>query len=333
MDPDQAQAQATAAKHTETALLTEHLRYTPLTLLDDIINTINELSYKAINAVESGLLSANPAQLGFDRKYAAEKRVPPKDPETGKSVYPEARQEIEEGLHKLETLLETNIDRNFDKMEIIVLRSILSVPSDLVPWIRLRHYGNIPDEIAEGKGLTTAEVEQLRLRVRETRKLNRMLNHELAKSKATNEQLRSLLSVNAEGHQGALAFLNSGEQARQLGLPSTLGETTGAEKGPLETNVNFALSQLPALKELVASLRPQLAKVKSEKNVPAPEAEEERERRLYVERQARMAMERQGLMPEHGSEELPGKAVSERELASLEAMVGSRKESSHNDSG
>ncbi len=117
------------AKQTETALLTEHLRYTPLSLVDDIINTVNELSSRAVDAAEEGLLAADPAQLGFPKGKA------------GDDVGERARIEIEEGVHQLETLLEANIDRNFDKFEIIVLRNVLAVhPPELVPWIRLPHY-------------------------------------------------------------------------------------------------------------------------------------------------------------------------------------------------
>lgn len=43
-------------------------------------------------------------------------------------------------MHQLETLLEATVDKNFDKLEIFVLRSILSVPEELVEWIRLGHY-------------------------------------------------------------------------------------------------------------------------------------------------------------------------------------------------
>lgn len=55
-------------------------------------------------------------------------------------VYPEARLEIENGLHQLETLLEANVDKAFDKFEIYVLRNILTVPEDLLFWVRLKHY-------------------------------------------------------------------------------------------------------------------------------------------------------------------------------------------------
>ena len=73
-----------------------------------------------------------PGQLGFKPALSTDNQDEPE--------YPEAKQEIEEGLHKLETLLTGALDKNFDKFEIYVLRSVLSVPTDLVNWVRLSHY-------------------------------------------------------------------------------------------------------------------------------------------------------------------------------------------------
>lgn len=58
----------------------------------------------------------------------------------GDSEYPEATAEIEEGVHQLETLLESTVDKTFDKFEIYTLRSILTIPDNLAPWMRLSHY-------------------------------------------------------------------------------------------------------------------------------------------------------------------------------------------------
>ncbi|KAL9063977.1 MAG: hypothetical protein Q9157_008007 [Trypethelium eluteriae] len=127
------------SKHMTTSLLTEHFRYTPITLLDDIINTVNELIYRAVNAVEEGLLSAPPAVLGFQQKARDENRIPEADSD-GTELYPESKTEIEEGAHQLETLLEATVDRNFDKLEIWALRNVLTVPDELAPWVRLEHY-------------------------------------------------------------------------------------------------------------------------------------------------------------------------------------------------
>lgn len=54
--------------------------------------------------------------------------------------HPEAKDEIENGVHQLETLLEATVDKTFDKFEIYTLRNILTVPDELAPWMRLGHY-------------------------------------------------------------------------------------------------------------------------------------------------------------------------------------------------
>ena len=50
------------------------------------------------------------------------------------------KDEIENGVHRLETLLEATVDKTFDKFEIFTLRNILTVPDDLTGWMRLAHY-------------------------------------------------------------------------------------------------------------------------------------------------------------------------------------------------
>jgi kinetochore protein Mis12/MTW1 len=138
-----------------TSLLTEHLRYHPLvnthcflnnptnippqSLIDDIINSINTLIYRAVSAVESALLNTPPANLGFAKAASAAGVVPEKDDE-GNAVFPHAKLEIENGVHQLETLLEATVDTDFDKFEIYCLRNVLYVPEDVVGWLRLKHY-------------------------------------------------------------------------------------------------------------------------------------------------------------------------------------------------
>ena len=107
-------------------------------LIDDVINSVNNLIYQAISSLESGLLSTPPERLGFT--HSSNGSTIPDTDEDGNVVYPEAKLEIENGLHQLETLLEATVDKAFDKFEIYVLRNILTVPEDLLPWIRLKHY-------------------------------------------------------------------------------------------------------------------------------------------------------------------------------------------------
>lgn len=57
-------------------------------------------------------------------------------------MYPEARLEVEEGILKLETLMENAVDRNFDRLEIWALRNVLCLPREegVGEWVRLGHY-------------------------------------------------------------------------------------------------------------------------------------------------------------------------------------------------
>lgn len=84
------------------------------------------------------MLATPPERLGF--AHASNGSTIPDTDEDGNVVYPEAKLEIENGLHQLETLLEANVDKAFDKFEIYVLRNILTVPDDLLAWVRLKHY-------------------------------------------------------------------------------------------------------------------------------------------------------------------------------------------------
>jgi kinetochore protein Mis12/MTW1 len=106
-------------------------------LIDDIINSVNNLVYQGISSLENGLNATPPARLGFKPSKATP--IAGEDGDAS-AEYADAKQQIEEGLHQLETLLESTVDKNFDKFEIYVLRNILSVPEELAGWIRLSHY-------------------------------------------------------------------------------------------------------------------------------------------------------------------------------------------------
>ena len=111
-------------------------------LIDDIINAVNEVLYRCTDSFETGISSADASLLGFADRYAAEKRTPERD-EDGRDVYPEAALEIEEGVLKLETLMENAVDKNFDRLEIWTLRNVLCLPrgeDELARWVRLGHY-------------------------------------------------------------------------------------------------------------------------------------------------------------------------------------------------
>lgn len=121
-----------------TEILTEHLGFPPIALIDDIINAVNGIMYKCTAAVEEYLYSHQPKEAPH-----------------------EVSTEIEHGTAKLETLLENTLDHNFDKFELYALRNILNMPYGLP--IRLKHQECIVPN-AEQKSV------ELDLTIRETLK-------------------------------------------------------------------------------------------------------------------------------------------------------------------
>lgn len=114
------------------------------TLLDDIINTVNELVYQAVGEIETALLNVPKEQLGFSASAPAQSDGQDTNNDEDASEQA-ARTEIEAGIVKLESLLNSTIDKNFDKLEIYTLRNLLTVSNakedeGLENWIVLDHY-------------------------------------------------------------------------------------------------------------------------------------------------------------------------------------------------
>ncbi|KAK8124877.1 uncharacterized protein PG998_000636 [Apiospora kogelbergensis] len=246
---------ATATSDTE--LVTEHFGYPPVSLIDDIINSINILAERALNS------------------YAER-----------------AKTEIESGTHQLETLLTTNIDRNFDKLELYVLRNIFSVkPPDLRNYIRLSHYDGLDfsslpspatEAVADGQQQQNAvngadsdkptleSVGQLRKKLRESMRLNALLHAEQERNARLVSDLRGLLGMTGDVKTEEP---NSSQEPSQAAPLAFLHQKVGSLKAagpdtPLSTTTAFTLSQLQALRALSTSLRtmaPDLA--------PTPDAE------------------------------------------------------------
>ncbi|KAK8190574.1 Mis12 protein-domain-containing protein [Phyllosticta capitalensis] len=350
-----------SAKQVETALLTEHFRYTPLTLIDQIINMINELLQHAVDAIESGLLSTSAENLGFAAAAAQRNVIPDTDGE-GRPLFPEMRREIEEGVHQLETLLEAHVDRNFDKLEIYALRNVFAVPEDLVPWVRLAHYENLrlpgggTDQTTTTTTKTSPEAAHALLRRwSETSKLQTALLEEKARNAARLRQLRGLLGVAAPppdtttktepssspvrgaapappednntaqeggGAAACLGFLAAAPGAQALGVTTTLPASEGARKDePLKTNTAFTLSQLPALRALLQSLRPKAAALGASSSGGDAFSQE---RRDYIEKQVKRLLERRGVDVKNGegSVEGMGRRVAPDEVRGMEAVAG-----------
>ncbi|WBF10812.1 hypothetical protein N7582_000029 [Saccharomyces uvarum] len=144
-----------------TSILTEHLGYPPISLVDDIINAVNEIMYKCTAAMEKYLLSKS--------------RI-------GEEDYGE---EIKNGVAKLESLLENSVDKNFDKLELYVLRNVLRIPEEFLDANVFRLENQKDLVIVDDKEIKRSE-EELREKVNDVElafKRNEMLLKRVAKVK------------------------------------------------------------------------------------------------------------------------------------------------------
>ncbi|KAJ5786880.1 Centromere protein Mis12 [Penicillium pulvis] len=312
-----------------TSLLTEHFSYTPLSLIDDIINSINNLIYQAISSLESGLIATPPERLGFS--HATNGPTIADTDDDGNIVYPEAKLELENGLYQLETLLETNVDKAFDKFEIYVLRNILTVPADLLPYVRLKHYEGLSFNPSPDTP-TPETIAAQRKKLLETRKLNRSLKEECARNAAVIAQLNAIVSTVKTAKNGEstgesktqppldLSFLTSSGAAQHLRVGVDTGSNT--QHTPLTTHTTFILSQLPALQATLENLRPRLASLPASMKEIQTKTKRD-ERKEYIEGRIRLHLERAGqlAMGDDGNPVVAGRRIDISEAHALESVA------------
>ncbi|KAK0669666.1 Mis12 protein-domain-containing protein [Cercophora samala] len=287
------------ASRSDTELLTEHFGYPPVSLLDLIINTTNTLADRALSSIESGLLNAPPSALGFRA---------PGFPSPAESH----RNEVEEGVHKLETLLFAALDKNFDKFEIYTMRFLLTVAPEDEPFTTLAHYrgldfGDAGEDDDDGDGdVGVGGLNQLRRRLQESMKLNAMLEAEKARNEGLLGEVRRLVGVNAGvkhevDNNNNINNNNGGEKTKED--KAVFGFLADKRKGlegvggdrPLETTARFGVSQLSSLREMSTHLRGLLPRLVAQQGGAEEEEEEgkdwRRERLEYVEAATRRHLE------------------------------------------
>lgn len=138
-----------------TVVLTEHLGYAPIAVIDDIINSANQVLYRCTDAMENFLRAKYPkGTTRLPKETTAVNGEEDRKPDTEEV---DISEEIELGTAKLETLFESVVDLCFDKYELYVLRNLLVVPKDLIDdgWFRLEHQKDLDFSVLK-------EVEQIR---------------------------------------------------------------------------------------------------------------------------------------------------------------------------
>ena len=94
--------------------------------------------------------------------------------------------------------------------------------------------------------------------------------------------------------------------------------SSSSSQTPLTTQTQFATSQLPALKQLVADLRPKLDKLKDAKVADVDWKSKKEERRQYIESGVRRVVGKGGFG--NGESELEGMAGERRGREDVEVL-------------
>lgn len=133
----------------------------------------------------------------------------------------------------------------------------------------------------------------------------------------TAPRLQSEPAVAHADKQPNLSFLNSSPWSRASNI-----STEQPTQQPLTTNTTFTLSQLPALRALLADLRPKLASLQSaDYGLKTARDERRQERRDYIEQRTRMHLERNALAHADNAMSVNGRKVDPEEVEALEKVA------------
>ncbi|KAF3118486.1 hypothetical protein TWF703_005338 [Orbilia oligospora] len=283
-----------------TSLITEHLTFTPLEVVDDIINAANESVYGTVQQLENYLRSSGPSALG----YVAEGSIAETD-EDGKELFDDvAMNEIQQGLHMLEMLMESKVDKAYDQFENINLIKATSINPE--------------------KDVTPESLAQTRRQLQETTALHRFLKADVSRNDKVLRSLRSLLNPTSKDDSPLAFLLDPNSTANDI---KSFGEDT-----------EFAAVQVKELHRVVAELKKQAIDVFGENGesdamdldapVPGGLREKQWNRALYVEKMSRRHLEKarglsltdEGALKSGG--DLLGIKKSEVEVSTLEEVLG-----------
>ncbi|KAF9112254.1 hypothetical protein BGX27_003727 [Mortierella sp. AM989] len=154
-------------------LLTEHFGFSPLSFVDDVINSVNNMIYQASMALQEYV------EMQMD-EMSARNALPDNT---------DVKVECGKSMHKFETLLESSVDKNFDRFELYALKNLFGVPEDVD--IVLPHYEALDFNIGvEREQQLDEQLEILRRKVIATKALNYRLRKELEIEENRRRQLQ-----------------------------------------------------------------------------------------------------------------------------------------------
>ena len=174
---------------------------------------------------------------------------------------------------------------------------------------------------------TAESVQLLRRKVTASQTMTNKLLAQAAHNAAIITQLKALTqcappqtasTAPAPAHgTPSFAFLNTSPNSQTLNFSAEK-----ASQQPLTTNTTFTLSQLPALRAILADLRPTLSTLRSGENHVSGARDEQRQERVdYIEQRTRQHLERNGITDVDSATLVRGKAVDKEEMEALERVA------------
>jgi len=173
---------------------------------------------------------------------------------------------------------------------------------------------------------TPQSVQLLRREVAASQTLGANLVAEASRNEAILHQLRAMTASptqrigstpkSAASGQPNLAFLNTTPSSRALDV--SMERSTQ----PLTTNTTFTVSQLPALKALLAELRPKLSSLKSADFGSSTARDERRQERLeYIEQRTKAHLDKNVRAYGDNAFQAGGRKIDKDELEALEKVA------------
>ncbi|GAA5915949.1 MIND complex subunit MTW1 [Sporobolomyces salmoneus] len=135
-------------KSIKSTILTEHFRFAPESFAKSCFDIANKCLYVASGWLEEELIKLVQAQQEQQKGK-------------GEPVDEEQQEQVQRGCYRLETLLEHEIDKQFDLFEIFMLRNTFNLDEALIPYVQLPHQVRLPPApLKESHESTLTEYEQ-----------------------------------------------------------------------------------------------------------------------------------------------------------------------------
>lgn len=241
------------------SLLTEHLGFAPLTLIDEVINAVNHIMYRCTDALETFLVNRRKAQIEEIKAKSNDSDVVMEDAESDEvnsefrhKVFPQ--EEIRLGTAELETLLVAHVDRAFDKFELYTLRNIFTLPHNLVAegWLRLKHHESLELPIPNDQNASSEESDK------QIKQLISKINSELALRKLLHAHLlKATKLVKSLRHYKDCVIAITGSTNNSKLLPEAKA-ILRSNLEPIDENVYYLLGQADTLVQQTFKLESKL---------------------------------------------------------------------------